>query len=161
MSEKSIGAKGKPPDKQEATTDGNAPNSKEKVVNNLNENACGDKSEVPKISDKPKVFERKSEARPNMKINPSSRNGKLKREDDKRSSYPVRGSHSRGRHYEKMDSRTYQSSSYKSEAKRSGKVLRMFFEIINKHTEPLTSPDACHIKTYNLPRMSMLEYPGF
>lgn len=126
MSEKSIGAKSKPPDKQEATTDGNAPNSKEKVVNNLNENACGNKSEVPKISDKPKVFERKSEVRPNMKINTSSRNGKLKREDDKRSSYPVsRGSHSRGRHYEKSDSRTYQSSSYKSEAKRSGEVLRL------------------------------------
>lgn len=126
MSEKSIGAKSKPPDKQEAITDGNAPNSKEKVVNNLNENACGDKSEVPKISDKPKVFERKSEVRPNMKINTSSRNGKLKREDDKRSSYPVsRVSHSRGRHYEKSDSRTYQSSSYKSEAKRSGEVLRL------------------------------------
>lgn len=124
MSEKSIGAKVKPPDKQEATAEANAPSLKEKAVNNLNENACGEKSEVPKLSDKPKVFERKPEARPNMKINPSSRNGKPKREDDKRSSYPVRSSHSRGRHYEKSDSRTYQSSSYKSDAKRSGEHIQ-------------------------------------
>ncbi|XP_062590366.1 serine/threonine-protein kinase SMG1-like isoform X1 [Saccostrea cucullata] len=120
MSEKSIGAKGKPPDKQDATADGNAPNSKEKTINNVNENACGEKSELPKISDKPKVFDRKSDSRPNMKINPiNSRNGKLKREDDKRSSYPARSPHSRGRHYEKSDSRTYQSSSFKTEVKRS------------------------------------------
>ncbi|XP_048758488.2 serine/threonine-protein kinase SMG1-like [Ostrea edulis] len=121
MSEKSIGAKGKPPDKQEATVDGNAPNSKEKLGNNLNENDSGEKqSELPKISEKPKAFEKKSDSRPSMKINPSSnRNGKSKREDDKRASYPVRSPHSRGRHYEKSDSRTYQSSSFKSETKRS------------------------------------------
>lgn len=125
MSEKSIGAKGKPPDKQEATVDGNAPNSKEKLGNNLNENDSGEKqSELPKISEKPKAFEKKSDSRPSMKINPSSnRNGKSKREDDKRASYPVRSPHSRGRHYEKSDSRTYQSSSFKSETKRSGRYI--------------------------------------
>lgn len=41
--------------------DGNVFNLKEKVVNNLNENVCGDKFEVLKILDKLKVFERKLE----------------------------------------------------------------------------------------------------
>jgi hypothetical protein len=133
MSEKSVGAKGKPPDKQEATVDGNAPNSKEKFGNYLNENeTSGEKqSELPKISEKPKAFEKKSDSRPGMKINSNSnRNGKSKREDDKRSSYPVRSPHPRGRHYEKSDSRTYQSSSFKSETKRSG-IWSIFLFVIS------------------------------
>ncbi|CAC5378702.1 unnamed protein product [Mytilus coruscus] len=72
MSEKSVGSKGKPPDKQDVS-DGGVDVTKEKSGSNLNENASSrtriEKVESPKIYEKSKTLDKKIDIKPQMKIN--------------------------------------------------------------------------------------------
>lgn len=131
MSEKSVGSKGKPPDKQDVS-DGGADVTKEKSGSNLNENASSrststriEKVESPKIYEKSKTLDKKIDIKPQMKINgvkngvskPSSR-----REDvgSGRFSSSANRSSSRGKTEFQSSALTVASTQSKQDTKKSG-----------------------------------------
>lgn len=126
MSEKSSGAKGKPPDKKDGVASESSQNTqKEKSSgSNLNENASSvenQKGETTK--DKAKVSERKVDAKPPSKINGIKNGvtgGTRAKRDDERRYYPPPRSSARGRYEPKVGAYPTSASSPRSESKRAG-----------------------------------------
>ncbi|XP_052059400.1 serine/threonine-protein kinase SMG1-like isoform X1 [Mytilus californianus] len=134
MSEKSVGFKGKPPDKQDVS-DGGVDVTKEKSGSNLNENASSrtriEKVESPKIYEKSKTLDKKIDIKPQMKINgvkngvskPSSR-----REDvgSGRFSTSANRSSSRGKTEFRSSTLTVASTQSKQDIKKSVEPSKSF-----------------------------------
>jgi hypothetical protein len=147
MSEKSVGSKGKPPDLQDAVSEGDVEVTNEKSGSNLNENASSrtriekvEKTESPKVHEKGKGVDKKPEIKTQMKIN-GVKNGvskpSPKREEVGRFSTSSNRSSSRGKTEFKSPTLTVAATSNQSkqDVKKSGKQI-----FLNKQTSSFFEP---------------------
>lgn len=145
MSEKSVGSKGKPPDLQDAASEGDVEVTNEKS-SNLNENASSrtriekvEKPEPPKVHEKGKGIDKKPEIKPQMKIN-GVKNGVSKpspKREEGRFSTSANRSSSRGKTEFKSPTLTVAATSNQSkqDVKKSGKQISQ-----NKQTSSFFEP---------------------